>query len=33
MAGMAMRIKAFVWVLVCAVLMMGLNATARLAGD
>ena len=28
-----MRIKAFVWVLVCAVLMMGLNTTARLAGD
>lgn len=28
-----MRIKAFLWVLACAVLMMGLNATAGLAGD
>ena len=28
-----MRIKAFVWVVFCAVLMMGLNAAARAASD
>lgn len=28
-----MRTKAFLWVVFCAVLMMGLNAAARAAGD